>query len=292
MNSAKPFFFSPPEVILFVENILLSVSFARSRSLSKLKSNTQTVALCTLIELNAGGLRAVDAPGFAFAHARNLVSLYPIPRLLPARVRFPPAWPWMNLGWSWMGNNERNWIRVDGDDGFLLGNFCRYPITRRACHEIIRTHIFPCIIMRIRTLWCCLGRCKFNDVSLRSAFDFALSRASLRLHNLLRLKLRFYIRQHLFGYVYVTKRIEFLYRIIFYSKLIHHFLYGEWDLERLNLSLGFGVTKKCALYKRLSFWNFLLDGRDKYLLMRNITIVYNQPDGALILSKLFWYSGQ
>lgn len=58
MHSAKPFFF-PLEVILFVKNILLSISFAHSRSLLKLKFNTQTGALCTLIESSAGGPCAI-----------------------------------------------------------------------------------------------------------------------------------------------------------------------------------------------------------------------------------------
>jgi len=154
MHSAKPFFFLL-EVILFVKNILLSVSFAHSRSLLKLKFNTQTVTLCTLIESSMGGpcVMFLNASGFAFIYARNL-GFY-----IESRGCFRPLSNFhhatlYDLGWSAVvnGNNteiESTWTMMIGIE-FFLGSFC-YIWLRDTCVMKSLRRIFLYIILSVNS---------------------------------------------------------------------------------------------------------------------------------------------
>lgn len=181
MHSAKPFFSSPPLPPASPRSFYLSKIFhcplARSQSLA-FKTEIQHANCRPLypnrIERGWPWTRRVS-----YSPTREIWFLYQNPKLFPALVRFSPVRPWTIPSWSWMKITEKlNFSRGRRRQVFPREILSISDRGTRACHEIIRTCIFPCII---RASLCDVA----NLMTFRSAFGLTLSRASVRLHNLI-----------------------------------------------------------------------------------------------------------
>lgn len=177
MHSAKPFLFFPSRSFFICRKYFI-VRFVCSQSLAY-KTEIQH-ANCRPLYPNRieggwplcrGRAEFCVRPRAKFGFSVRSRGLFSGPCAIPRPWVIPPDDVNRNKKLNPRGRvSSREFLMMPDDAG-------------RTCHEIIRTRIFPCIVMRIHNLRHC-GYCKFNDVSLRSAFGLMLSRASLRLHNL------------------------------------------------------------------------------------------------------------